>query len=499
MKMIHKLFLVLLFSIALIVISCSDMLNPELGGEKKEIQPPATKILNIPAENEPAPISQLYQAVLQIGWKGISDNSLIRGFYYQITSEFMERGEVVIQEPVFTNKESATIVFPSRDKVNKQVITVFAQDKDGRVDPVGDSLTIYTRQSIAPDTRILFPNDQDTLLVNAQTDYIWKGFKVVVADSQPNPYNYANPPEIMDYLYKIDDGEWSSPQSDSAFYIDPEIISGPIEGPHKLYVKARNTAYKDDTTAAELNLYLYLPDENKREWLIIDDTNTRFKPKDSDHDQYFEDIFNYLGKQDVGTWDVKDQGVITMKEIKKYKYVLYHSEDAGNTNIDQMVPVFTQYLETGGRLMITTKETLDKLNRNNVRKELLYYGDFISDFLHIKDYRMGGSVPDKLQGLNFVNSPDTAIVDSNKISASIGGVTGVTYINEIGDFAEPVFEYATGDSANLNWNGADVGIGYYNDSYRLIFCGFPMYPFTVESGAAIISEVETYFNEEKPF
>ncbi len=499
MKQRKKIFLIISISLVLLIVSCSDMLNPELGGEKNKIMPPSTKILNVPAPNASEPEEQLYETVLKIGWKGISDNSLIKGFNYQITSEFLESGEVVKQDPVFTTKESALLVFPSKDKVNKQTIKVYAVDREGRVDQVGDSLEIYTRQSISPDTKILFPSNNDTLLINRKTDYTWPGFKVVVADSQPNPFNYANPPTVMDYQYKIDNGSWSSPQPDSSFYIDPETIEGELEGQHTIYVKARNTAYKDDTTAAEIDLYFYLPEETKKEWLIIDDTNTRFKPRDSDHDQYFIDVFAALEKEDYGSWDVNDRGIVTFKEIKKYEFILYHCEDAGNSNINKMAPVFIQYLQTGGRILFTTKETLEKLDRISVEEELKYYGNFIKDFLHIKDYRSGSSVPDKLQGLHFVNSPDTAIVDSNKVSSAIGGVSGVTYINELGDFSEPVFEYATSDSANLNWNGADVGIGYYNDTYRLVFCGFSLYPFTVEGGAAVVREAEKYFEEEKPF
>ncbi len=494
----QKIYIGLLLSVILIIIGCSEIINPEMKGEKNAIHPPSTKILNVPTPNNPQPLDQLYETVLDVAWSGISNSSLITGFYYKVVSEFMETGEIIEQPEVFTEDKSVQMVFPSRDKVNKQTIRVFALDKEGQKDETGDSLVIYTRQSIAPDTKILFPANNDTLLINRQIDLTWKGFKVVVVDSQPNPFNFANPPVVMDYFYKIDDGEWSTPQPDSAFYIDPAIITGEIEGAHKLYVKARNNAYKADTTAAEIDLYFYLPDENKKEWLIIDDSNEKkFGVTDAKSDQYFFDLFEFMNIDNYMVYDVKENGIIPIHLIRQYKYVLYHSEHISKTNLDQFIPVLTQYLDTGGRLLITSTQILDNIDNDNIKKSMKYYGDFLKDYVHIDSYNYG--LPNKMQGLSFSTSNDTVYADIEKINATIGGIKDITRITKLGNFAEPLFQFVTKDSLNLKWNGADIGIGYYNDSYRLVFCGFPLYPFTIEGGAAIIKEVTKYFDEEKPF
>ncbi len=491
---IKKLFV--LFLIFIMVYSCSELLKPEVSGEKHEIEPPQTRVLNIPSPNAAEPLDQLYESVQYIGWNGISDNSIIKGYHYQITTKFLDSDEVFEQETVYTEKDRKLIVFPSKESVNQQTIRVFAEDIKGNIDPVGDSLEIYTRQSVSPETEIVFPVWGDTLLVSKETDYIYQGIKVVVADSQPNPNLYANPPEIMDYLYKVDDGEWLGPVPDSAFYIDPAQITGNLEGSHTLYVKARNTAFKDDDTPASIEMYFYEPDHDELEWLVIDDTyDDRFGVSDTKQDDYFSEVFNGVVPGNYGMWDYASQGVVSAKEISKYKNVLYHCEHTRSSHLNEFVPILWQYVETGGNLMITSKEILDNLERPDIVEELKYFGNFTKDILHLDNYY--DNVPNKLQAVTF--GSDSVLVDESKISAAIGGVTDVTYINGLGNFAEPVFRFATADSAALNWNGRTVGSGYYNDTFRILFCGFPLYPFTVEAGQAILRKAITYFEEDKPF
>lgn len=485
-----------MFVIFIMVYSCSELLKPEMSGKKYAIAPPETKVLNIPSPNAAEPPDQLYESVQYIGWNGISDNSIIKGYHYQIATLYMDSKEVFEQEMVYTENERELIVFPSRETVNRQRIHIYAEDKEGNIDPVGDSLVIYTRQSVPPETGIEFPAWGDTLLVNDFTDYIYQGIKVVVSDSQPNPNLYTNPPEIMDYLYKVDDGQWLGPVADSAFFIDPTLIEGELEGPHTIYVKARNTAYKDDDTPASIEVYFYVPDHDDLEWLVIDDTyDDRFGVSDTKQDGFFTEVFDGVVPNSYGMWDYTAQGVVPVKEIAKYKNVLYHCEHTRASHLNEFIPVLWQYVETGGNLMITSREILDNLERPEVVDELRYFGDFAKEILHINSHY--DDVPNKMLAVTF--DSDSVAVDISKISAAIGGVADVTYINGLGNFAEPVFKFATTDSTTLNWNGRTVGSGYYNDTYRILFCGFPLYPFTVEGGQAILRKAIDYFEEDKPF
>jgi hypothetical protein len=284
---------------------------------------------------------------------------------------------------------------------------------------------------------------------------------------------------------------------DSAFYIAPNEISGNLEGAHKLYVKARNTAFKADDTPAEIEVYFYVPDHDDMEWLVIDDTyDDRFGVSDAKQDDYFNQVFGNVVNS-YSMWDYASQGVVSMKEIAKYKNVLYHCEHTRSSHLNEFIPIFWQYLETGGKLMITSREILDNLERPEIVEKLKYFGDFTKEILHIDNYY--DNVPNKLQAITYNNDSDTAHVDTQKISAAIGGVTDVTYVNGLGNFCEPVFHFATTDTATTNWNGTTIGTGYYNDTYRIVFCGFPLYPLTIEGGEAILRKTITYFEEDKPF
>src|SRR6056297_457779 len=141
---------ILLATALVSLLGCSDVLDPQLGGDKNELQPPDTEILNVPAPNNPD--SVLYLTVQTISWRGMAPNNIVKGFHYKIITEFVNSQETLEQDWQFTPDEQKLIVFPPKDRVNKQTIIVKAEDRENRIDPTPDTLTIYTRQSINPET-----------------------------------------------------------------------------------------------------------------------------------------------------------------------------------------------------------------------------------------------------------------------------------------------------------------------------------------------------------
>ena len=494
--------LIAIAGLIFLLLNCSDIINPELNGTKKEIDPPETEILNVPAPNNPD--STLYLTVQTISWRGLAPNSIVKGFHYKIKTVFVNSGETMEQDWQFTPEEQKQIVFPSSDRINKQVIVVKAEDREGRIDQSPDTLTIYTRQSINPETAIKYPSNNDdfndTLLVKPEADILWPGIRAVVNGSQPNPYNYKSPPKIMDYQYKLDDGPWSETISDTILYIDPALIEGEVGGSHKLYVRSRNTAFKPDTTPAVANLYFYLPEENRDKWLIFDDTyNSRFGISDSEYNTFFSDLFNNAGISNFDTWDYYEKGILPIQKLKEYDKILYHSEHNRKTHISEFVPALWQFLNTGGNLWITSRQILDNLDRMEVKEKLRFFGDFTKDALHLNGYH--NNAPNKLQGIILPDKQDTVYADPEKYSQTIGGIDEITVIpqNDIGNFSEPVFQYYTADSGGVDWNEATIGTGYYNDNYRIVFCGFPLFYLKMDAAVAVLNDVREYFTEDKPF
>jgi hypothetical protein len=188
-----------------------------------------------------------------------------------------------------------------------------------------------------------------------------------------------------------------------------------------------------------------------------------------------------------------------MDELKKYDKILYHCEHNRKTHIDEFVPQLWQFLDTGGNLWITSRQILDNLDRMEVREKLKYFGDFTRDVLHLNGYY--NNAPNKLQGAIVTEDQDTAYADDTKYSQTIGGIDEITVIldDDLGNFSEPVFQYFTADSGGVGWNGSYIGTGYYNDNYRIVFCGFPLYYFTTDGAVTVLDEVREYFAEDKPF
>ena len=119
-KRVFKFF-VMLFISFYILGGCKG----ELIGPTNKISPPKTKILNVPVPNTP---NKLYSPILTVGWYGVSNDALIKGYWVSWKSYYLFKKDSVIQAPYFTEESSQTIPFPSADSINKQILLVKAED-----------------------------------------------------------------------------------------------------------------------------------------------------------------------------------------------------------------------------------------------------------------------------------------------------------------------------------------------------------------------------------
>lgn len=466
--------------------SCNDDIN----GNEYPITPPTTEIINIPVANT---VDNPYSPILKVGWKGISDNAIIDGYWVSWKTHYLILDQVNVQEPFFTNEVTQTIAFPSADSINKQVLYVKAQDKFGNIDPIGDSVVFYTKRTFPPDTYINYPNNNSSLFLQNSTSITWKGAKIICSAE-------SNIGEIRDYSIKIDDGNWSEWQNESTFYLTENSSNGVNSGLHKIYVKSRNSALVEDNTPAEINIDFVIPTHEK-EWLIVDGTSNQSGSTERPNDLQVDEFYNELLSGEVfDTWDIANQGALTHETMGKYKYVLWHSDDHRSTDLVNYTGLIIDYLNTKGRLLLSGWNYYSYFQNNTEWLDSTsIYGNILTDYFHIKNSR---TIEDALlDSVNVINQNNTAklAVDTLKLFSFRKGLYKVIAFNELGAFTTPMFSYHTADTTESNFNDMTIGFGYHNSEYQIVISGFPFYYLETEAAKNAFGYAKSFLEKKFPY
>jgi hypothetical protein len=485
-----KLFFEFIVAVLIVIsFSCDD----ELVGTKTPINPPSTEIINVPPENS---VDNPYMPIMTISFKGISNGGIIKGFYISYKSYFLERNDSVITAPYYVSETSQLIAFPSADSVNKQVLTVQAVDNYGNVDPLGATKIYFTSKTYPPETAIIFPTDTMSFYVGSEVTPSWQGVKIAfTAENRQG--------EIDGFSVKIDEGEWSPWQEDTVFYLNPLTVPNLSAGLHKVTVTSRNNAYVEDKTPPSIYVNLIFPTHEK-DWLVIDDTKdqngSREHPSDEQVDNFYEAIFEGI---DHDVWDIAARGAIPKNELGKYKFVLWHCDAKANSRLSESVGLLTDFLNTGGRLMISGWDFYDTFSQTGVwRDSIKFFGNFLKDYLHIENqYTITEALLDSIVVLDddyFLT--DIAAVDTSKIWSFRDGLFYVNWFYSLGAFTNRLFLYHPADSvAGENYIDAVIGFGYHNREYQLVVLGFPLYYLTESDGKTVFLRAKEYIEKDFPF
>ena len=489
-KLSQKIVINIITAVLIIMLfACDD----ELVGTRTPINPPSTEIINVPPENT---VDNPYSPIMRISFKGISEGGIIKGFYVSYKSRFLERDDSVITAPYFVSETSQLIAFPSADSINKQIFTLQAVDNYGNIDPQGATKIYFTSKTFPPETEIIFPADTMSFYVGNEVTPTWQGVKIAFTAENTQG-------EIDGFTVKIDERDWEPWQKDTVFYLNPLTIPNLTAGLHKITVKSRNNAYVEDKTPPSVYVNLIFPTHEK-DWLIIDDTKdqngSREHPSDEQVDNYYETLFEEIS-HDV--WDIASDGAIPKYELGKYKYVLWHCDAKANSSLSESVGLLTDFLNTGGRLMISGWDFYDTFSQTGVwRDSIKFFGNFLKDYLHIENqYTITEALLDSILVLDdeYLHTNITA-VDTSKIWSFRDGLFYVNWFYSLGAFTNRIFLYHPADSvAGENYIDAVIGFGYHNREYQLVVLGFPLYYLIETDGKVIFLRAKEYIEKDFPF
>lgn len=478
----------IIFTLLILVAGLFSNCNEELSGPETPIEPPTTQMLNIPAPNT---MENLYSPILKVGWKGISKNSIVKGFWVSWESQYLFRNESIIQEPYFTEEATQTIPFPSADSINKQILFVRAEDQDGNVDPIGASVEFFTSKTTPPETEIEFPHNNSSAFIMDEATLTWSGVKIFCTATTSFGV-------VKDYSLRIDGGDWSPWQADSVFTLTKNGFSGVEAGKHQIEIISRNSALVEDKTPAEITITLVKP-SHESEWLIIDDTKDQSgsteRPSDEQVDQFYEML---LADVQHDSWDLNNDGMISKELLGKYKNVLWHCDDKGQSTLPKAAGLVTDYLKTRGQFVLSGWNYMSYFDpEGDWADSTKYFGDILRDYLHINASR---TIDDALLDSVYVVSSEYLLsavpLNREKIWGFRDGFYKVIDFTDVSAFTQPLCVYHSADTVGNDFNYSLIGMGYNNSEYKLVVNGFPFYYLTDEAAKAVFLRSKEYLESD---
>lgn len=234
--------------------------------------------------------------------------------------------------------------------------------------------------------------------------------------------------------------------------------------------------------------------------LVLDETydssGIPLYPTDAQVDEFYNMLlqgFNF--KQ----YDVAKEKSLTLADLGAYSTVVWHGNDFVDYSIPQSTQqVLKQYLDYGGKLLITSYSITRAFGKNFTFPKNFYPGDFIYDYMKIKKAeskplaRMIGakSIVDYYPSL-YVDTTKT-YVGYNYHLLNIEAI----YANEN---AIETFVYDTYyDSTTMlgNLKGKPVSVEYYGSDFKTVVLGFPLYFMNFDSAKMVFRYIlANKFNE----
>lgn len=466
---------------ALVGLQACDELT-SLGGQPMDNTPPTTSIANVPPPND---ADNLYSPLVEMSWTGQDPDGYISGFEVSWVTYHETQGDSVVHDPFVTADETMIIPFESSDVVNRQRILVRAIDNQGAIDPVGDTRTLYTRQGIPPETFLYYPKPGTKVFVAPESSPAWRGVGIYFTATDVDGW-------IRGYSLRVDDGEWSPWQTDTSFVITPDLLKRPLGGTHRVAIRSQDDTYIIEETPVEFDLELIEPTHHL-DWLIVDatldDNGGTERPTDEAVDEWYR---HAMGEISYDTWDLVTDGPLTRELLGQYHHVLWHSDNWRESPLVEYRTILTDYVRTGGRLVLSGWDVLVRFNNNQaVADSAWIYGDFVREILHVSAHR---TIQDAKMRAVATSDGDTLEVDLSKLFVFRDGLYRVTDISSPGPFAEPFLTYVAADEDSQHLDGLVVALSYQNPQYRVVFLGFPMSFLTPEAGRKLITEIRAFMD-----
>ncbi len=442
---------------------------------------PNTTLANIPVEND-----TLF-ALITLHWDGEDDDGFIESYQYRYITHHLFVMDSVVQEWQDTKETSLTIAFESSDDLNYQKFQVRAVDNTGDVDPSPATKHFYTRQTIFPESDILYPTSDQIFFAVEQTSDWWEGIKLTFTAQDEDG-------AVVEYAWAVDDGDWNW-TTDTTLFIHPDYFI-PLQGEHKIRITARDNTNLTDPVGDSVRVNLIKPTFEK-EILIIDETlENKFPPgvtaNDDSVDNFYADIFG-VDEQ----WDYEKNAMPSKDILGQYQLIIWHADNAFTSDRDphklpEHIDDIMDYLDVGGNFIMSGWRILKSFAPSESFPKTFQPGSFIHDYLHINIADETPLAPSDFTGAVSFSGFSPIKVDSVKLAEAFpynGKLSQINIIPSRGGFTSNIFIYDNAADGLVEPRGMACGLRYYGTSFNAAVFGFPIYFIRKDDARVMASEV----------
>ncbi|NQU06872.1 MAG: hypothetical protein HQ568_12315, partial [Calditrichaeota bacterium] len=233
----------------------------------------------------------------------------------------------------------------------------------------------------------------------------------------------------------------------------------------------------------ENSLSIVTPDLSGMTILIVDETasgNDRpGSPADSTNDKFWARITGDLPADGwtVSSVDIDSVGQISPLHVYDKHIIVWHGGDFASILLGENLVLLEQYLEAGGKLIISGWSSLTAFTDDPTATELSFEAGFAADYLRITD---GTKSTDKeftgVIGNEDLGCPDLTI-DPDKLPSRWHGIMNNCWIMTPGWRAESVCTWKGPDDPVSSFEGETCAVRNYSAVYpwRTMILGFELF------------------------
>ncbi len=362
-------FIYAFFAVCLCILFSRCNLTPDDPGVNTGNKAPTVELANIPPD-DPTGTNLLYPEIT-FYWYGKDEDGYVTGFKYR-TGTIKSINDTLWQDFQFVSAVnskpdeymSKKIITSSPEAKNHHLFEIYSIDDFGAESIQPKRLNFWTKKGPLPDTKLSGDLPDEAIVIDEISAY-WKGliFNFVDKDSK--------------YFYSIDSGSWTFTDTN---FVSITGKSFPKSGNYTISFKAINKFRVEDETPLSIQVKIIKPNRLKN-ILLIDMTTDGIglpgSPSDEEVDNFYRVILEKNNFSGTDFWDTKNMGSFPSREIVAgYKLICIYSDnyysDMSNKLFLNNINTISEYLDTGGRIILSGWNITNIFFNNSLAEDFLY-------------------------------------------------------------------------------------------------------------------------------
>jgi hypothetical protein len=301
------------------------------------------------------------------------------------------------------------------------------------VDPHNWVFTIHN-YNIKPEISYALATNNQVFISWAELPFAINGYNIYRSESMDGEYSKINDEIITETEYTDNSVE----NGNSYYYYICAVRNGSYLSEKSQIVNAEPVSFPMD-----------------QGFLFVDETLNGSGTPVSPNDQMVDDFYlSCFGVSDYSQWDVQEQGIPTINDIRNYSAVIWYDDDFTQHKINDAISSLESYILAGGKVLISGWKTAYSLDET-----------FLSDFAGSGNVSLDNS-PHFTEAISN-EFPDVNVNPAKLISNWNGQLPMVATFNET---ENPIYSF----QGEGDFVGQACGVDEFNNG-ECVLLGFPLY------------------------